>query len=226
MSQSSPSAVLRYYRDVWELILRHSARGQVLTAISAEDPTLIPTTVTTPEELIVGSGPRVGLFLADPHALVLRIRPGDGADVATAATTALDLAEQVVADGGLPVPLTDGSGGLLVMSRASGDVRAAAQRYAAGIAVRAPELATLDLAQADGRCVVQTGWSAHDVGAAPVPYSLVLGPEGPAPVIPLHLDEVAAVAAGMPLELGARDVADRVATRGDLAAALLDVGTA
>ncbi len=235
MSLSSQSAV-NYYRDIWATVLRHATRGQLFASSGRDDIDLVPTEISTPEALLSGGDHRIGLFMADPSALLLRIRPGEGADIATAATTALNLAEQVSADGGVPVPLTDGFGGLLVLARISGDVDAAAQRYAAGIAGRAPELATLDAAQADGRCVVQTRWSTSSAkpaatsmiaaSASPVPYCLVLGPRGPTPVIPLHLDEVAAVAAGMPLELDADDVRVRLATRGDLAAALLDVGTA
>ena len=153
--------------------------------------------------------------------------------------------------------------GLLLMATSVGDVGATADRYARGIADRAPELATLDPEQADGRCAVLTAWEPVPTGtgwpgsgrpgtgwpgsgrpetglsetglsetglsgrgAAPVPYSLVAGSAGIEPVVPLHLDEVAAVAAGMPLEPRAADVLIRLATRGDLAAALLDEATA
>jgi hypothetical protein len=129
------------------------------------------------------------------------------------------------------------------MATSVGDVGVTAARYARGIADRAPELATLDPGQADGRCAVLTAWDPVPTGTgwpgsgrpetgpshsgpAPVPYSLVAGSAGIEPVIPLHLDEVAAVAAGMPLEPRAADVLARLATRGDLAAALLDEATA
>jgi hypothetical protein len=44
--------------------------------------------------------------------------------------------------------------------------------------------------------------------------------DGSTAVIPLHQDEVAAVAAGMPLTVGAADLPERLRSRGDLAAVL------
>lgn len=233
MPPTSSPAVLRYYRAVWEQIRRHAESATVLVAEGREDADATPLPVSDlfdPEAfLAAGDGRRVGLSGHWPGRLVLRVRPGDGADIATAATTALELAEQLTADGLVPVAFTDGAGGLAVMAAATGDLPAAAHRYAAGLAERAPELATLDPGQADGRCVVLTQWAEGPVGRpgpVPLPYSLVSGPDGPAPVAPLHLDEIAAVAAGMPLELRDEDVPQRLATRGDLAAALLAGPTA
>ena len=51
----------------------------------------------------------------------------------------------------------------------------------------------------------------------PVPYSLIDLPDGTGVVIPLHVDEIAAAAAGMPLEFEPVDAAQRLAARGDLA---------
>jgi DNA primase len=229
MTPSFPRGAVDYYRTVWGQILRHAASYPLVATDGRDGTDQRSIELTGPDSLIVdGADECLGVFATAPDRLVLRIRPGEGADIATAATAALDLAEQMAADGLVPVPLTDGLGGLLVMAASTGDLAAGARRYAHGLADRAPELATLDLRQADGRCVVFTGWAESTSGRqpAPLPYSLVGGPDGPAPVIPLHLDEVAAVAAGMPLEIAAADVPGRVATRGDLASPLLPTSAA
>ena len=275
MPLSDPQDVLEYYRGIWPVVCRHAERGTLITLAATWPTDLDAVLPPTPEELFGSESSPFGVVAVVPGRIVLHIRPGEGADVATAATATLDLAEQLAADGLVPVPLTDGSGGLLLMATSVGDVGVTAARYARGIADRAPELATLDPGQADGRCAVLTawdpvptgtgwpgsgrpgtgwsgsgrpgfGWSGSgsgrpdtglpetgpsdrgpsESGPAPVPYSLVAGSAGIEPVIPLHLDEVAAVAAGMPLEPQAADVLIRLATRGDLAAALLDEATA
>jgi len=51
----------------------------------------------------------------------------------------------------------------------------------------------------------------------PAPYSLVDVPDGTSVVLPLHVDDIAAAAAGMPLEFEPADAAARLADRGDLA---------
>jgi len=53
-----------------------------------------------------------------------------------------------------------------------------------------------------------------------VPYSLIDVPDGTGVVLPLHVDEIAAAAAGMPLEFEPDDAARRLAARGDLAGRL------
>lgn len=244
MPLSSPQAVLRYYQAVWVQVRRHAGIGPggaaVLATDGREDDPGSGASASASELsdlsdpqafLATAGGPWLGLSAHWPRRLVLRIRPGAGADVATAATAALDLAEQMSADGLVPVAFSDGVGGLAVMAAASGDIPATALRYAYGLAERAPELATLDTGQADGRCVVLIGWGGrshpdHRPGPSPVPYSLVWSSDGPSPVVPLHLDEIAAIAAGMPLELEPEAVPQRVATRGDLASALLGEPTA
>jgi DNA primase len=229
MTPSSARSAVDYYRTVWGQILRHAASYPLVATDGRDGSEQRPIELTVPEALLPhDSAGLIGVFAVVPGRLVLRIRPGEGAGIATAATAALDLAEQMAADGLVPVALADGFGGLLVMAASTGDLAAGARRYAHGLADRAPELATLDLRQADGRCAVLIGWAgdADGLAPAPLPYSLVAGAGGAGAVIPLHLDEVAAVAAGMPLELDAGDVAGRMATRGDLASPLLPAATA
>jgi hypothetical protein len=252
MALPTPAAIAGYYDLVAPVVVRHLL-GRPAVPTDGRIAIGEPVRIADPDHLrsLLRSG-FVGLTAAIPGRLLLRIVPGEGADAATAATVALDLAEQMADDGRVAVPLTDGSGGLLLVS-ADGVGQGMAHAYAAALARRAPELATLDPNQADGRCLLHTGWElptewtlptepggdmestagehwrqqSDDAAlSAPVPYSLVSGSDGVAPVIPLHLDEVAAVAAGMPLEMTANDVAGRLTTRGDLASALLADGTA
>jgi hypothetical protein len=103
------------------------------------------------------------------------------------------------------------------------------------LARNAPEIATVDPRQADGRALIDASpsWPGN---VTPVPYSLVTpgvsAPTTPAAdrqidgrcVVPLDLDELAATTAGMPMDPGPQDVAGRLAARGDLAIALLDDG--
>jgi hypothetical protein len=86
------------------------------------------------------------------------------------------------------------------------------------LAARAPELATVVAGQDAGRVLVRELTGADPV---PVPYSLIDLPDGTGVVIPLHVDEIAAAAAGMPLEFEPGDAALRLAARGDLADRLL-----
>lgn len=144
----------------------------------------------------------------------IQLAAGAGAGVATAATAALAIIDAVVAAGGSPVPATDGEGGLLVFVSGLADLLP----LAAALAERAPEIATLDPATADGRA-----WLADsEYGSlVPVPYSLVDSADGTGVVLPLTVDELAAVTAGMPLEPDSGDVVDRLAIHGDLAASLI-----
>jgi hypothetical protein len=85
------------------------------------------------------------------------------------------------------------------------------------LAARAPELATLLAAEDSGRVLVRELTGSDSV---PVPYSLIDLPDGTGVVLPLHVDEIAAAAAGMPLEFEPGDAAHRLAARGDLAGRL------
>jgi bifunctional non-homologous end joining protein LigD len=215
-------AVQDYYRAVAPVLLAHLARRPV-SCVTADGVTGAAAPRSAPELLRAVADGVLGFAGPSPDRVVLQLVPGAGADIATAATAALALAEQLVADGLSPVPLTDGSGGLLLMASTVGDPFAAAARYAAVLTAAAPELATADPGQADGRSLVVVPGPSDSL---PVPYSLVGTPDGPQPVIPLHLDEIAAITAGMPADITADDVPDRIAQRGDLASALLGDPTA
>jgi DNA primase len=191
-----------YYREVAAAIATH------LAGIEARR---VPMTASP-------DGP-VTYLTAPTHLVAIHLVPGAGADTATAATAALQLAEQCAADGLVPVPLTDADGGLWILARTTGDAPAAALRYAGLLTATAPELATADPAAADGRCLVTVPGA--DQVVVPVPYTALPGESGWHVAIPLHLDEVAAVAAGMPAEFDAAEVGDRLGARGDLAAGLL-----
>lgn len=208
-----------YYRQVRPVLARHVHGRQVL--VRSADGALSRSNGTWPEGLtsVVDSG-AVQFCLVNPGWVAVHAVPGEGSDIANTATAVLYMAEAMAQDGLAPVPLTDGTGGLFLFARTDGDPEAHAARYAASVAARAPELATEDPAQADGRALVDTTPSSPGE-QVPAPYTLLAGPNGFEAVIPLHLDEVAAITAGMPFEITGRDVAARLAARGDLAAALL-----
>ena len=178
------------------------------------------------------------------NAVAVHVGVGDGADLATAATAALALCDDLSAAGLQPVVTTDAGQGLWVYGVAPRptsmpDAQSQAARMAAAVATRAPEIATVDPEQADGRVLLIP---AHDLdpgptgtvppvdglrrlGAdvwVPAPYSVVPTARGLGVIAPLHLDEVAAVTAGMPLDLTPEDMAGRLQARGDLAAPLLE----
>jgi hypothetical protein len=170
-----------------------------------------------------------------PIRCALHVVAGEGTGISTAATAALALCESITRDHLTAVVITDGRDGLYVIGVAAGagspgpapDGWLAASGYAEELARRAPEIATVDPRQADGRALVDASpsWPGNLI---PIPYSLV--PADPASgggygaVIPLDLDEVAAVTAGMPLDPRPLDVTGRLAARGDLAAGLLGPG--
>jgi DNA primase len=191
-----------YYRDVATTLAAHLAGVDARRIPQTPSPDGTVTYLTTPD-----------------HLVAVHLEPGDGADSATAATAALQLAEQCVADALAPVPLTDADGGLWILARTIGDGGSAATRYAGQLTSTAPELATGDPAAADGRCLVTV--PGRDEAVVPVPYTVLVGRDGWTAAVPLHLDEIAAIAAGMPAEFDPADVGDRIDARGDLAAALL-----
>jgi len=144
----------------------------------------------------------------------VQLTVGAGTDIATAATAALAIIDAVVAAGGSPVPATDGEGGLLIFVTGLADLRPLAD----ALADRAPEIATTDAAAADGRAWLA---SSEYGSLVPAPYSLVDSADGTGVVLPLTVDELAAVTAGMPLDPDTGDVADRLAVHGDLAGSLI-----
>lgn len=234
MAPPSASFVTDYYRAVASVLLPHLA-GRPLRALSSaaggpDGTGPIATPTTTEHLLALVSAGAITLLTAPAGRMVLHLAPGDGADIATVATAVLQLAERCASDGLRAVPLTDGAAGLWLIAGTDGDGGAAAGRYAEQLSRTAPELATLDPAQSDGRSLVTLYPDTTGLDV-PVPYTLLVGSPasgsdpygaaGPAAAIPLHLDEIAAITAGMPAELIAADVVDRIATRGDLAGSLL-----
>ena len=187
----------------------------------------------------------------------LHVASGEGTGIATAATAALALCQAMASDGLTAVVTTDGGEGLYVRAMGPGTRRREcgshgqaaantartgldgpweiASAYAEELAHSAPEIATVDPRQADGRALIDASpsWPGN---VTPVPYSLVTATVVTPPtsvadrqaecrcVVPLDLDELAATTAGMPMDPGPQDVAGRLAARGDLAMALLDAG--
>lgn len=208
-----------YYRQVRSVLAQHLHGRQVM--VRSADGTQTRSNGAWPAGLAAGADSgAVQFFLLAPGWVAAHAVPGDGSDIANTATAVLYMAEAMIQDGLDPVPLTDGSDGLLLFARTDGDPQSYAARYAASVATSAPELATQDPAQADGRALVDVSLSKPGV-LVPAPYTLLTHPGGFEAVIPLHLDEVAAITAGMPSEITGRDVAVRLAGRGDLASALL-----
>lgn len=180
-------------------------------------------------ELLALTEAGVGGFLITPRVagstdinrMVITLTTGDGADIATAATAALAIGERLALAGHRWVALVDGQGGMMLVipcrSQHAGAPRAYLDRLLAEYATSAPELATVDLDNGDGRMVVSAAATDPAVFSW-APYSLVPG-AWPGVVMPLHADDVAAASAGMPLEIEPEDVADRLRLRGDLFAA-------
>lgn len=226
MAAPSAFSVTAYYRAVTPLLLAHLA-GHRVSAIRARGTSdgaqLAPCTADA--VLAAVADGVIGFRSAPAGRIAVHLTPGDGADIATVATAALQLAEQCAADGLRAVPVTDGAAGLWLLARTGGDAAAAADRYIQQLTRTAPELGTTDPGQADGRSLI-TQHTDADRMDVPVPYTLLPAEPDPVAVIPLHLDEIAAITAGMPAELTAADVPDRIAARGDLAAGLLDAATA
>jgi hypothetical protein len=160
--------------------------------------------------------------LTGPGMAGFRVRAGPGTGIDTVATVALALAESLGRDGLTAVALTDGFDGLYLYGFQIGVVPAAmglrSIDYARALAAAAPEIATTDRGDIDGRALVEP----LPIGSpAPAPYSLVRAGDPAGVVVPLTLDEIAAASAGMPLGIGLSDVGHRLAEYGDLAAALI-----
>ena len=238
--------VRSYYAGIGDALIRH-ATGRPVTVTAASGSILGVERILTTRDLDdVARRGGVSLSAALPDAppmspirCALHVVAGEGTGISTAATAALALCESIARDHLTAVVITDGHDGLYVLGIAAGvaagagspgpapDGWLAASGYAEELARRAPEIATVDPRQADGRALVDASpsWPGNLI---PIPYSLV--PADPASgggygaVIPLDLDEVAAVTAGMPLDPRPLDVTGRLAARGDLAAGLLGPG--
>lgn len=168
--------------------------------------------------------------LTRPSFVSLHIRAGTGTGMDTVATAALALATAMTRDGHAATAVTDGAEGLYLIGFPVGpvDLSAVAPSYAAVLAGQAPEIATTDPADSDGRALIEPLPNARS-RSIPSPYSLLALPGGPAGsfavAAPLTMDEVAAASAGMPLEIGPVDIVDRLRLYGDLAAALSQVSS-
>ncbi len=228
----SSATVLAYYRGVQGTLLTH-VRGRSVFGFG-RDSVGTPAADTGPHHVRlhiadaadIDEAVRSGIVgfrlpgLTGPGMVAMQVRPGDGSGIDTVATAALALAESMAQDGLAATVLTDGANGLYLIAVAVGPVPpwADADHYARDLATRAPEIATTDALDVDGRALVE---SAADAGPGlPAPYSLIAVGDGMGVVAPLTLDEVAAASAGMPLEIQAADVAGRILEYGDLAAAV------
>jgi hypothetical protein len=185
-------------------------------------------------DVLAAASRGIGGFLITTRAaaggvdrLMIQLTPGEGTDVAVAASVALALGDAVVAEGlaadlrvGRVVTLLDGAGGLRLLlpcvAQDPGPARDRLDDLIAGYVADTPELATTDPDQGDGRVLVSTDPTDPSVFSW-APYSLVPG-SWPGVVMPLHRDDIAAASAGMPLEIEPEDVADRLLLRGDLLA--------
>jgi hypothetical protein len=151
---------------------------------------------------------------------IVTLQPGDGTDIATAASAALAIGDELAGHGLAVVTLLDGRGGLVLYGMLeptdAGELRKRLSGFLAHYAEQAPELATMDPAQADGRVLLSAAGTDPDV-LDWAPYSLVPGAY-PGVVVPVHRDDVAAASAGMPLEVEPADVTNRIRLRGDLLA--------
>ncbi len=238
-SQSS-AAIVEYYRSVESTLLGH-LRHRVVIGFGLDDVTAGRANASAHQRVqlhiadiddldeAVRSG-IVGFLLpglTGPQMVGLRVRPGAGSGIDTVATTALSLAESMARDGIAATALTDGADGLYLIGFGVGPVGpdVAAEQYATALAGTAPEIATLNPVDFDGRALIiplPDRQSAAPESGAPAPYSLVFLAGRLGVVAPLTLDEVAAASAGMPLEIDPSDVGDRIADYGDLAAALAE----
>lgn len=219
-------ARIREYYRVHSVIVATQLRGRPVTCYP---PGPGPTRIDSPAELLAVTESGVGGFRITPSRhgsgdvdrMLIDLTPGDGADVATAATVALELGDRLQLAGRRAVAMVDGQGGMQLLIPCApmlGHVaRAELAVTLAVYAAECPELATLDPALAAGRVLLAT--TGTDTATTSwAPYSLVPG-GWPGVVTPIDRDDVAAASAGMPLEIEPEDVADRLRLRGDLLAA-------
>jgi len=205
-------AIADHYRSVADSLVHHLQGRPV---ISAGWSVIGPDEVATAAALALAVDDGCRWFAVPAQAWrpwsLVRLEPGPGADSATTATVALALLETV--PGGDGVAIADGADGMVVALPAGVPARSTMDDLAA----RAPELATVVAGEDAGRVLVRELTGSDPV---PVPYSLIDVPDGTGVVLPLHVDEIAAAAAGMPLEFEPDDAARRLAARGDLAGRL------
>lgn len=227
MTDWTLARIRTYYRAHAELVA-----GQLIgRSVRGYPPSDHPVVITDASDVLAATGSGVGGFLISPQVsatgvvdrMLVTLVTGEGVDISIAATTALALGELLGRGGVASVCAADGQGGMILFVRPpAGDAGAARIELAAVLdryAELAPELATTDPRLTDGRILISAAASDPAVFSW-APYSLVPG-AWPGVVMPLHDDDVAAVSAGMPLEIEPEDVADRIALRGDLLSAWL-----
>lgn len=210
-------AVAGYYAAAGSTLARQLAGRRIHAGGWSAGQRALPQAPGTGAEITAEAGGGARWFaweVADSTPSSVQVSAGNGADIATAATAALALIEAITVAGGTAVPATDGQGGLLVFVNGIDDLA----DMATTLAGRAPEIATVDAAGTDGRA-----WLAISPAGSlvPAPYSLVDSVDGTGVVLPLTVDELAAVTAGMPLDPRPDEVADRLVVHGDLAASLI-----
>ena len=234
-SHSSHPAAVAYYRTVAVTLLTHLIGRPVVGVGSVSAPPGrhgVPLHIQDATDLDEAVRSGVVSFLL-PGSVgsgrpALRIRPGEDSGIDIVATAALALMELMGIDGVQTTAMLDGAGGLYLAGIRAGGRQpqgidgSAAARYAHALADRSPEIATTTAIDTEtaGRALIEPLAPGGD--GMPAPYSLVHGPHGLAVIAPLTHDEVAAATAGMPLDIGMADLAERLRTRGDLALQLIE----
>lgn len=168
-------------------------------------------------------GPRGGIH--GPDRMVFDLDPGEGASLAQCADVAHLVREELDARDLLSVPVTTGSSGIHVYAEVTSGhrpsvVRDTVHRIADDIARKHPDLVVSTTAREDRRGKVLIDWSQNDgVKTTCVPYSL-RGRARPTVAAPRTWDEIDSGVR----QLGFRQVADRLLSRGDPLGVLLGPG--
>lgn len=164
-----------------------------------------------------------GTTLADQ--VMVDLDPGPGVTMAQTATAALEVANELAAEGLVPVAKTSGGKGLQVLAAIrptpAERVLDAVRHLAVTLTQRHPEryVATQARDQREGRILVD--WLQNQSVRNTISVYSLRGRERPTVSTPLAWDEVGAATHGAPLDFSPADVLGRVARFGDLAADLL-----
>jgi DNA primase len=214
---------LAYYREHAPLLARQLAGRDCRAVPGPVSPVRIDGPGDVLRQVEAGAegflvGPASGRGQRTVDRWIVTLQPGDGTDIATAASAALAIGDELAGHGLAVVTLLDGRGGLVLYGMLeptdAAELRNRLSGFLADYAEQAPELATMDPAQADGRVLLSAAGTDPDV-LDWAPYSLVPG-ACPGVVVPVHRDDIAAASAGMPLDIEPADVANRIRLRGDL----------
>lgn len=213
MDASAGSDPLTYYPAVAATLSKYRALGPVVAGgwasdepLGSRDDALASAVDAGAQWFCWGAGESV------PGCI--RAVAGPGADLATCATAMLAIIEDLAAAGTVLVPAVESAASLLLYLRPAEHLLG----LSAALALRAPEMATLDPEDADGRALLTELGPGAPI---PLPHSLVDGADGTTAVTPLTVDEIAALAAGMPIDPLPRVALERLRAEGDLAASLL-----